>query len=300
MKSLVSKSLEMTLGAGAKHASPGTKNVVALPDIMMHLKSAPGRSAPSKGKSLTKTMVDTTAPGGLGGKYGGAHGGGTGGYGSGFKTHAGSSNNAFSFKGSDSFIGPRQYGKSGSGMSPMNNSSGFGSGAKRITGPSPTTAKSNEFGHTPEPFFNKNQGTGGGAGYFGQAIYGGAAGAVFGATMADSGERGKGAIVGAMGGAMGGAAMSSMARYGTGATNRAFNAVNSKLAGRDGAIATGWKGSRGVVHKGLQGFHSKQGRNAVFASGTMLGGGAFGAMFASNGRSHKRGFNASRGNSFSR
>jgi hypothetical protein len=56
----------------------------------------------------------------------------------------------------------------------------------------------------------------------------------------------------------------------------------------------------GSVRKAIKGFHSAKNRSTVFRSGALLGGGAFGLMFAGNGKSHRRGFNANRGNGFGR
>jgi hypothetical protein len=138
-------------------------------------------------------------------------------------------------------------------------------------------------------------------GFGGSMIAGALMGGGSGYVMSGEDNKAFGTIGGALAGMAGGAGMRSFATRGSSVTNRAFNATNSRLSSvAAGGIGEQWKKNRHVVHKGLQGFHSAAGRNTVFRSGAMLGGGAFGAMFASNGRSHKRGFNRSRGNSFSR
>ena len=135
-----------------------------------------------------------------------------------------------------------------------------------------------------------------GAGYTAAAGVGG----MFGA-FADSDNRMRGAVAGATGGMLGGKALRSFGSRGAGVSNSVFGAIDNKMAaGNWGAMGDKWRRHRGVVHKGLRGFHSSEGRNNMFRSGAMLGGGAFGLMFASNGRSHKRGFNSKRGNSFTR
>ena len=88
---------------------------------------------------------------------------------------------------------------------------------------------------------------------------------------------------------------------GAGISNSVFGGLENKLSNEAwGPLHRGWEKHKRVIHKGLRGFHSAEGRHAMFASGAMLGGVGFGAMFTSNGRSHKRGFNSRRGNSFSR
>ena len=127
------------------------------------------------------------------------------------------------------------------------------------------------------------------------------AGALFGAMTADEDQRMRGAFAGAVGGGVAAKGMRSFSRGASSWSNSAFKSVNSKLGGDGwGPVGRGWQKHRGVVHKGLRGFHSSEGRNNMFRSGAMLGGAAFGAMFASNGKSHKRGFNQNRGNHFSR
>lgn len=134
------------------------------------------------------------------------------------------------------------------------------------------------------------------AGYGSAAVVGG----MFG-MMADPDHKVAGFAKGAAGGMIGGKAFRTFSRKGAGASSSLFNGLDSRLAGGQmGPLSRGWSANKHVVHKGLKGFHSTEGRHNMFRSGAMLGGGAFGVMFASNGRSHKRGFNSNRGNSFSR
>lgn len=121
------------------------------------------------------------------------------------------------------------------------------------------------------------------------------AGGMAGAMMSDRGERGKGFIGGAAAGLAGGSAFTAFSRHGASISQSAFNSTQ-KLFGKSETFQK----HAGTMHKTLRGFHSAQGRNNMFRSGAMLSGGAFGLMFASNGRSHKRGFNRNRGNSITR
>jgi len=136
------------------------------------------------------------------------------------------------------------------------------------------------------------------------AGYGSAAavGGMLGAMTADPGQRLKGAALGAGGGMVAGKAFRSFSRKGANISNSVYAGIDSKIGANAqwGPMSRAWNKHKGVVHKGLRGFHSTEGRHNMFRSGAMLGGAGFGAMFASNGRSHKRGFNSRRGNSFSR
>jgi hypothetical protein len=135
------------------------------------------------------------------------------------------------------------------------------------------------------------------SGYMGSSIMGG----LLGYTFADDDQKGFGTFMGALGGGIGGKAFRTFSQRGAGFSNSIYTGMEKKLAsGNWGALSRGWNSQKHVVHKGLRGFHSTEGRNNMFRSGAMLGGGAFGVMFASNGRSHKRGFNRNRGNSFTR
>tara|TARA_Y100001973_G_C5071206_1_gene267679 strand:- start:113 stop:577 length:465 start_codon:yes stop_codon:yes gene_type:complete len=126
-------------------------------------------------------------------------------------------------------------------------------------------------------------------------------GAMTGYWGADEGSEAKGAVWGAVGGAIGGKMFRTYSKHGTGMTNAAFDFTNKRLSHEGwGPLQRGWTSQRHVVHKGLSGFHSTEGRNHMFRGGAFLAGGAFGAMFASNGNSHKRGFNRNRGNSITR
>lgn len=134
------------------------------------------------------------------------------------------------------------------------------------------------------------------AGYGSAAVVGG----MFG-MMADPDNKAAGFAKGAAGGMLGGGAFRAFSRKGAGVSSALFAGVDARLSGGAmGALSRGWNSQKHVIHKGMQGFHNAQGRNNMFRSGAMLGGGAFGVMFASNGRSHKRGFNKNRGNSFTR
>lgn len=136
-----------------------------------------------------------------------------------------------------------------------------------------------------------------GMGYTGGAVVGG----MLGAMVAPEDQRLRGAIMGAGGGMMTGKMFKAFGARGAGFSNSVFGGLESKLSNEAwGPLHRGWERHKRVVHKGLRGFHSAEGRHAMFASGAMLGGVGFGAMFTSNGRSHKRGFNSRRGNSFSR
>jgi hypothetical protein len=138
---------------------------------------------------------------------------------------------------------------------------------------------------------------GGQSGYMGSSIMGG----LLGYSFADDDQKGWGTFMGVVGGGIGGKAFRTFSQRGAGFSNSIYTGMESKLAsGNWGALSRGWNSQKHVVHKGLRGFHSAEGRNNMFRSGAMLGGGAFGVMFASNGRSHKRGFNQNRGNSFTR
>ena len=133
-------------------------------------------------------------------------------------------------------------------------------------------------------------------GYMAAGVVGGMLG-----MMADPDNKTSGFFKGAAGGMIGGKALRSFSRKGAGFSSSVFNGLDSRLAnGQLGAISKGWNKHKGVVAKGLKGFHSTEGRHNMFRSGAMLGGGAFGVMFASNGNSHRRGFNSHRGNGFSR
>ena len=128
-----------------------------------------------------------------------------------------------------------------------------------------------------------------------------AIGAMTGYWGADEGSEAKGAVWGAVGGAIGGKMLRTYSKHGTGMTNAAFDFANKRLSHEGwGPLQRGWTSQRHVVHKGLSGFHSTEGRNHMFRGGAFLAGGAFGAMFASNGNSHRRGFNRNRGNSITR
>ena len=139
-----------------------------------------------------------------------------------------------------------------------------------------------------------------------QTAIGTGIGAFSGAVMAGRDNRMRGAIGGGLAGLVGGAAISRYARTGSAASWR-------------GAAALGRKGIGAATHPwapdfltnninqynqrmfgAVAGFHNPANRRAVFRSGALLGGGAFGLMFAGSGRSHKRGFNANRGNGFGR
>lgn len=135
-------------------------------------------------------------------------------------------------------------------------------------------------------------------GYGSAAVVGG----MLGAMTADPDQRLRGAIMGAGGGMMVGKGFRAFSRKGAGISNSVYTGIDNKIGANAawGPMNRAWNKHKTVVHKGLRGFHSTQGRHNMFRSGAMLGGAGFGAMFASNGRSHKRGFNAQRGNSFSR
>lgn len=135
---------------------------------------------------------------------------------------------------------------------------------------------------------------------------GGGMGALGGAVMADDGNRMRGAIGGGLTGIASGAALSSFARRGRKWSRSGAVSLNARLrdmASHPRAPDAFTENIRDInrgVTKAVYGFHHKSNRNAVFRSGALLGGGAFGLMFAGNGRSHKRGFNANRGNGFGR
>lgn len=129
-----------------------------------------------------------------------------------------------------------------------------------------------------------------------------AVGGMSGSVMAGEDNRMKGFAAGAIGGLAGGAGMRGYSRRGTAVTNSALKRT-AKMAGHTRTpafIRNAVQDNMGSVRNAAAGFHRKSNRNAIFRSGAMLGGGAFGLMFASNGRSHKRGFNSNRGNSFTR
>jgi hypothetical protein len=135
------------------------------------------------------------------------------------------------------------------------------------------------------------------AGYMGGAFLGGATGYM----MSDEGDKGFGTFGGAISGMVAAKGFREFGRGGKAFTQSVFEGADKRLGHKAlGPVAEGWNKHKGVVQKGIDGFHSAEGRNTLFRSGAMLGGGAFGLMFASNGRSHKRGFNKDRGNSFTR
>jgi len=157
----------------------------------------------------------------------------------------------------------------------------------------------------------------------GSALAGAYVGAFSGAVMGGEGNRMSGAAWGAGGGFLGGSAMRGLARNGANWSNRAsksfLSATDSRMMSAIGMTPTpnarrnmlALRGSgdpnavkymenRDKLRGAIAGFHSKKNRNAMFRSGALLGGGVFGAMFAGSGKTHKRGFNSNRGNSFGR
>lgn len=113
-----------------------------------------------------------------------------------------------------------------------------------------------------------------------------------GAAWAMSGENpGWGTFaMGAVAGAAGGYGLRAGVR---GASSFAYNISPQGSWGRAVGL------NRGAAAMRAMNTH-KEGRKTLFAAGAMLGGGAFGAMFGGEGKSHKRGFNQHRGNSFGR
>ena len=118
----------------------------------------------------------------------------------------------------------------------------------------------------------------------GGAAYGAVAGGVGGWLGSDEGNGGWGAAGGVLAGGLAGSFAASRG------INKAIGTKlgNMGLAGKPGAM------------KAAQFIGSRESRRNSFAAGAFLGGGAFGLMFAGNGKSHRRGFNKTRGNGFTR
>jgi hypothetical protein len=131
--------------------------------------------------------------------------------------------------------------------------------------------------------------------------YGIIGGGIFGAASADKENRQSGAIWGAIGGGIGGNVFRAYAKKGAGISDSlSKKAANWTTTSSFESVRKFGEKHGESAYKNLAGMHTAQGRNNMFRSGAFLGGMGFSMMFASNGNSHKRGFNANRGNSFTR
>lgn len=131
--------------------------------------------------------------------------------------------------------------------------------------------------------------------------YGIIGGGIFGAAAADKENRKSGAFWGAVGGGIGGNVFRAYAKKGAGISDSlSKKAANWTTTSSFESVRKFGEAHGEKAYKSLVGMHTAQGRNNMFRSGAFLGGMGFSMMFASNGNSHKRGFNANRGNSFTR
>lgn len=108
-----------------------------------------------------------------------------------------------------------------------------------------------------------------------------------------------GFIGGALAGGLGGAAASRFA--GGGLLQRQGRKMMTHSRTMDRGNLRNVVRNRGVnIYAAGKMMNRNSDRNIAFGTGAFLGGGAFGLMFGGEGRSHKRGFNRRRGNSFAR
>jgi|14BtaG_2_1085337.scaffolds.fasta_scaffold03830_3 hypothetical protein len=149
-------------------------------------------------------------------------------------------------------------------------------------------------------------------GFLASTLGGAFIGSMAGAVMGGSDGRWSGAIGGGLTGVAAGAGISRFAAKGSSFSQgmlqdmkkrggaRIDEAIKSGKLTPDSPVVKNFKAGHNRLRNAVRGFHKKENRNAIFRSGALLGGGAFGLMFAGNGKSHKRGFNANRGNGFRR